>query len=103
MFKDEFPATYGAVLLYRQKKSAAQASASGVAVVPDQDLPQASNAQPSAAAGEPFTTPDLVIRLTIEVPAARRLVDIAITIGPSAAAAEMSQPEIASGPRETAR
>lgn len=103
MFKDEFPATYRAVQLHRQMMAAPQAPMSGVAVAPDQDLPQPSGPQPIAAEGRPATTSDLVIRLTVEVPAAHRPVDIAITIGPSAAAAEMRQPENGFGPRETAR
>ncbi len=103
MFKDEFPATYRAVQLYRQMMGAPQASASGVAGAPDEDLPQPSGPQPIAAEGKPATTSDLVIGLTVEVPAAHRPVDIAITIGPSAAAEEMRQSEKGFGPRETAR
>ncbi len=91
MFKDEFPATYRAVQLYRQMMGAPQAPASGVAVAPDADLSQPSGPQPIAAKGEPATTPDLVIRLTVEAPAAHKRVDIAITIGTPAAAAEGRQ------------
>lgn len=103
MFKDEFPATYRAVQLYRQMTAAPQAPVSGVAAAPDEDLPQPCGPQPIATEGKPATTPDLVIRLTVEVPAAHRPVGIAITIGLSEAAAEMRQPEKGFGPRETAR
>lgn len=103
MFKDEFPATYHAVQLYRQMMAAPLADASDVAATPDEDLSQPSGPQPIATEGEPATTSDLVIRLTVEAPAAHRPVDIAITIGPSGATAEMRQPEKGFGPRETAR
>lgn len=91
MFKHDFPATYRAALLHRQKMHAPQASASGVAAGPDNGPTQPSQPQPTAAVDEPTTTSDLIIRLTVEVPAAHRPVDIAITIGTPAAAAERRQ------------
>lgn len=88
MFKDEFPATYRAVQLYRQMMGNAEAPASGVAAAPDHRPPQVSETQPTAGVGEPATASDLVIRLTVEAPAAHRPVGIAITINTPAAAAE---------------
>ncbi|MDP3600730.1 MAG: hypothetical protein Q8R85_06110 [Bosea sp. (in: a-proteobacteria)] len=103
MFKHDFPATYHAALLHRQKMHAPQASASVVAAGPNNGPTQPSQPQPIAIEEKRATTSDLVIRLTVEATAAHRPVDIAITIGPSAATAEMRQPENGFGPREIAR
>ncbi|PZN98323.1 MAG: hypothetical protein DCF30_14385 [Hyphomicrobiales bacterium] len=103
MLKDQFPATYRAVQLYRQMMGVAEVPASGVAAVPDNGPPQPSESQPTAAGAEPATASDLVIRLTVEAPAAHRSVDIAITIGTPAAVAEGRPPAKLSASRESVR
>lgn len=95
MLKEQFPATYRAVQLYRQMM--------GVAEAPDNGPPQPSESQTAEAVGEPATTSDLVIRLTVEAPAAHRPVDIAITIGTPAAAAQGRPPVKLSASKESVR